>query len=117
MFSESVDSIKHIQEHYRTIVFPSCIGSIDEFLSFGIAVLLDYSLNASKGKEKAPMLAFQVLVSATKNKKVLSVSNVHFGCDHDKTIARLDAAIKNLQYQANIWSSSGCLVVLQTRWI
>ena len=55
------------------------------FISFGIAVLLDYSLPQCKGKEKAPTHAFQVIVSYTN--KVLFVSDVHFVCNKDKDIA------------------------------
>ena len=85
------------------------------FISFGIAVLLDYSLPQCKGKEKAPTHAFQVIVSYAK--KVLPVSNVHFGCDNDKTRARFNAAITNLINLANIWRNSFWEdYYLQTRW-
>jgi len=113
-FPESVYSIKHIQDHYHTIGFPSCIGSIDEFLSFGIAVLLDYSLHARE-RRRHQYLPFKSLFQLQKNKKVLYVSNVRFGCYHDKTIARFYATITNFRSKSGKHLEQQCLVVLQTR--
>ena len=74
------------------------------FISFGIAVLLDYSLSARE-KRRQQCLLFNSLFRI-QAKKVLPASNVHFGCDNYKTIARFDVTIINLQNQATIWSNS-----------
>jgi hypothetical protein len=73
------------------------------FISFGIYFLLDYSLNARERKGEGTS---QCLPCNFTYKKVLSVSNTHFGCDDDKTTARFNAAITNLRNQASIWSNS-----------
>ena len=101
---ESDNLINHIHDNYRTIGFPGCIGSIDCVYFFGIAVLRTTHSVQGKGKEKAPTCAF--LSHCFMYKRVISVSNVHFGCDNDKTIARFDAAISNLRKQTSIWSIS-----------
>ena len=112
VFPESVDSIRHIQEHCRTLGFPGCIGSI-RCVHFFWNLFPAGLLTQCKGKERRrhqPMLALQFHIQKSSIcfeypfRLWRWQNNSKIQCRNYK----LKKSGKHLEQQ--------CLRVLQTRW-
>jgi hypothetical protein len=95
--------LKHVADFYRQLGLPGCAGSADCVHLFWdkCPTLL---VSQCRGKEKFPSVVFQVVVSHTK--RIMSISQIHMGCDNDKTIARHDSAISRIRSSTDIMKTS-----------
>jgi hypothetical protein len=88
------EDIKNVTTIYKLLGFPGAVGSID-----CVHVRWDkcpFSLRSScSGKEGYPTLAYEACVDHSK--KILSVTQSHYGARNDKTIVRYDEHVMNVR--------------------
>lgn len=93
-FPESDGDIRRVLEEFGFVGFPGCIGSMDvvhipwDMCPASQAVLY-------KGKDKAPTIAYQVIVDHAG--RVLSCTAGFYGSLNDKTIVKFDGVVTRLR--------------------
>ena len=86
--------IAHVEQYYRNNLVPGAIGSID-CVHVGWDMCPTGIRSDCEGNEGYPTLAFEVVVSHTR--KILACSDAFYGTWNDRTISKIDPAIKALR--------------------
>lgn len=100
---ETEEELKHVSGLYEKLGLPGCAGSADCVHLFWDRCPANL-VSQCRGKEKYPSVVFQVIAAHTK--KIMSVSQIHMGCDNDRTIARYDAAMTRIRALNDVLKTS-----------
>jgi hypothetical protein len=93
----------HVLDFYSKLGLPGCAGLADCVHLFWDKCPTPL-VSQCRGKEKYPSMVFQVVVSHTK--RIMSISQIHMGCNNDKMIARHDSAISCIRTGTDILKMS-----------
>ncbi len=94
-FSSSNQDVSHIESQYAKLGIQGCIGAID-CVHIGWD-MCPAGVNADcVGKEGRPTLAFEIIVSHTR--QIIAVTQSFFGTWNDKTIVKFDDKVSKVRF-------------------